>query len=149
VLSSAKEFIVSISGVNTCNAIFGLIALAVIGKSRNGAMVVVNDLLGGVNLDASTVLLFFCAIVLTAIMSYFSTIYLGDRVHLWLRSIDYPVLCYSVIAVLTLLVLLFTGLFGLVVFAIATSVGMLPSFLKIRKSHAMGVILLPVIIYFL
>jgi putative membrane protein len=148
-LSSAKEFIVSVSGVNTCNAIFGLIALAVIGKSRNGAMVVVNELLGGLSLDASTIVLFFCAIVLTAIMSYFSTIYLGDRVHLWLLSIDYPVLCYSVIAVLTLLVLLFTGLFGVVVFAIATSLGMLPSFLKIRKSHAMGVILLPVILYFL
>jgi putative membrane protein len=82
-------------------------------------------------------------------MSYFSTIYLGDRVHLWLLSIDYPILCYCVIAVLTLLVLLFTGLFGLVVFAIATSVGMLSPFLKIRKSHAMGVILLPVILYFL
>jgi putative membrane protein len=148
-LSSAKEFIVSVSGVNTCNAIFGLIALAAIGKSRNGAMVVVNELLGGVSLDAPTIVLFFCAIVLTAIMSYFSTIYLGDRVHLWLRSIDYPVVCYSVIAVLTLLVILFTGLFGLVIFAIATPIGMLPTFLKIRKSHAMGVILLPVILYFL
>ncbi|AFV22610.1 hypothetical protein Mpsy_0399 [Methanolobus psychrophilus R15] len=148
-LSSAKEFIVSVSGVNTCNAIFALIALAVIGKTRNGAMVVINGLLEGVSLDASTIILFLCAIALTAIMSYFSTIYLGDRVHLWLLSIDYPILCYCVIAVLTLLVLLFTGLFGLVVFAISTSVGMLSPFLKIRKSHAMGVILLPVILYFL
>ena len=148
-LASAKEFIVSVSGVNTCNAIFGLVALAAIGKTRNGAMVVVNDLLDGVSLDASAIVLFLCVIALTAIMSYFSTIYLGDRVHLWLLSVDYPVLCYSVIAVLALLVLLFTGLFGLIVFIISTSIGMLAPFLKVRKSHSMGVILLPVILYFL
>lgn len=81
-LSSAKEFIVSVSGVNTCNAIFGLVALAVIGKTRNGAMVVINDLLDGVSLDPPAIVLFLCAIALTAIMSYFSTIYLGDRIHL-------------------------------------------------------------------
>ncbi|MCQ6963310.1 tripartite tricarboxylate transporter permease [Methanolobus chelungpuianus] len=148
-LSSAKEFIVSVSGVNTCNAIFGLVALAVIGKTRNGAMVVINDLLDGVGLDPSAIVLFLCAIALTAIMSYFSTIYLGDRVHVWLLSIDYPVLCYSVISVLALLVLLFTGTFGLVIFIVSTSLGMLAPFLKVRKSHAMGVILLPVIIYFM
>ncbi|MDI3539913.1 MAG: putative rane protein [Methanolobus sp.] len=148
-LSSAKEFIVSVSGVNTCNAIFGLVALAVIGKTRNGAMVVINDLLDGVSLDPPAIVLFLCAIALTAIMSYFSTIYLGDRVHVWLLSIDYPVLCYSVISVLALLVVFFTGLFGLVIFIISTSIGMLAPFLKVRKSHAMGVILLPVILYFM
>lgn len=148
-LSSAKEFIVSVSGVNTCNAIFGLVALAVIGKTRNGAMVVINDLLDGVSLDPPAIVLFMCAIALTAIMSYFSTIYLGDRIHVWLLSVDYPVLCYSVISVLALLVVLFTGLFGLVIFIISTSIGMLAPFLKVRKSHAMGVILLPVILYFM
>jgi len=148
-LSSAKEFIVSVSGVNTCNAIFGLVALAVIGKTRNGAMVVINDLLDGVSLDPPAIVLFMCAIALTAIMSYFSTIYLGDRIHVWLLSVDYPVLCYSVVSVLALLVVLFTGLFGLVIFIISTSIGMLAPFLKVRKSHAMGVILLPVILYFM
>lgn len=148
-LACAKEFIVSISGVNTCNAIFGLIALAVIGKSRNGAMVVVTGLLGGVELYTAEFLLFLCVIIITAIMSYFSTIYLGDRVHQWLRSVDYPLLCYMVMALLTLLVFLFTGAFGLMIFVLSTSVGMLAPFLKVRKSHAMGVILLPVILYFL
>jgi putative membrane protein len=45
--------------------------------------------------------------------------------------------------------LAFTGLFGLMVFLIATPIGMLPSFMGIRKSHAMGVIILPVILYFI
>lgn len=148
-LDPAKEFIVSVSGVNTCNAIFALVALAVIGKSRNGAMVVVDGLLGGIGPDASSMVLFLCAVSLTAILSYFSTIYIGDRIHSKLSDMNYPLLCYSVIALLSIIVLLFTGIYGLVIFAISTSVGMLAPFLKVRKSNAMGVILLPVILYFL
>ena len=148
-LDPAKEFIVSVSGVNTCNAIFALVALAVIGKSRNGAMVVVDGLLGGIEPGTSVMILFLCAVSLTALLSYFSTIYIGDRVHNRLSDLNYPVLCYTVLAILSMIVVLFTGVYGIVIFAISTSVGMLAPFLKVRKSHAMGVILLPVILYFM
>ncbi|WP_406662532.1 tripartite tricarboxylate transporter permease [Methanolobus sp. ZRKC3] len=148
-LAPSKEFIVSVSGVNTCNAIFGLFALAVISRSRNGAMVAVNELLGDISLNSSNMLLFLCVISLTAILSYFSTIFLGDNIHRSISKIDYSLLAYTVIAVLAIMSLLFTGLFGLMIFIVATPVGMLAPFLKIRKSHAMGVILLPVILYFI
>ena len=148
-LAASKEFIVSVSGVNTCNAIFGLLALAFIGKSRNGAMVAVNELLGGISPDIPSLLLFLSVVSLTALVSYFSTIFLGDRVHRGISRINYSFLAQGVIAVLSILVLAFTGPFGLLIFIIATPVGMLAPFLKIRKSHAMGVILLPVILYFI
>ena len=148
-ISASKEFIVSVSGVNTCNAIFGLFALVVIGKSRNGAMVAVNDLLGNISPDVPTIILFLSAIALTALLSYFSTIYLGDNIHRSLAKLNYSLLCYTVLGVLSIIVLAFTGLFGLLIFMIATPVGMLAPFLKIRKSHSMGVILLPVILYFI
>jgi len=148
-LSSSKEFIVSISGVNTSNAIFGLMALAFVGKTRSGAMVAINELIDGVSLEFSLVLLFLCAILLTSLLSYFSTIYLGDNIHHVLEKIDYPKLCYGIIFFLASMVLLSTGLFGLLVFVIAIPIGMLAPFLEVKKSHAMGVILLPVILYFI
>jgi putative membrane protein len=149
VTDSAKEFIVSISGVNTCNAIFGLLALVVIGKSRSGAMVAINELLGGIELTPPLVLLFLFSISMTAILSYYSTVFLGDNIHHLLYGFDYSILCYAVLALLFFMCLVFTGLFGLMIFLIATPIGMLPSFMKIRKSHAMGVIILPVILYFI
>ena len=149
VTDSAKEFIVSISGVNTCNAIFGLLALVVIGKSRSGAMVAINELLGGIDLNPPLVILFLLAISLTAILSYYSTVFLGDNIHRLLYGFDYSIICYAVLALLFFMCLAFTGLFGLMVFLIATPIGMLPSFMGIRKSHSMGVIILPVILYFI
>ncbi len=148
-LDPAKEFIVSISGVNTCNAIFGLMALVVIGRSRSGAMVAIDELLGSLSFDTSLVVLFLCAVSLTAIFSYFSTVRLGDSLHYRLSELDYPLLCYAVLGLLVIMSLLFTGPFGLLIFIIATPVGMISSFLKIRRSHAMGVIMLPVILYFI
>jgi putative membrane protein len=148
-LSSSKEFIVSISGVNTSNAIFGLMALAFIGKTRSGAMVAINELMNGISLEFSLVLLFLCAILLTSLLSYFSTIYLGDNIHNVLEKINYPKLCYSIIFFLAVMVLLSTGIFGLLIFIISIPIGMLAPFLGIKKSHAMGVILLPVILYFI
>ncbi|WP_407356917.1 tripartite tricarboxylate transporter permease [Methanolobus sp. WCC5] len=149
VLDSAKEFIVSVSGVNTCNAIFALLALAVIGRTRSGAMVAIDGLLGDVWFDPSVIVLFMCAMSLTAILSYHSTVFLGDSIHHRLSRIDYPLLCYTVLGLLFIMCLLFTGTFGLLIFVIATPMGMIASFLKIRKSHAMGVIMMPVILYFL
>ncbi|MHC1754531.1 MAG: tripartite tricarboxylate transporter permease [Methanosarcina sp.] len=148
-LESSKEFIVSVSGVNTSNAIFGLVALLVIGKTRSGAMAAVNEILGIGSLGFQVILLFFAAILLTALFSYFSTVWIGNNAHHMLRKLDYAKLCTGVLAGLAITVFLFTGLFGLFLFIISTPIGMLPSFMKVRKSHAMGVILLPVILYFL
>lgn len=155
--AGSKEFIVSVSGVNTSNAIFGLVALSVIGKTRSGAMVAINDVLGVasgvtagvITLDTSMLLLFFGVILLTAFLSYFSTIMIGNNVHRVLSRIDYSKLCVGVLIGLALMVVAFTGFFGLLIFIIATPIGMLAPFFKVRKSNAMGVILLPVILYFM
>lgn len=146
---SAKEFIVSVSGVNTSNAIFGLVALMVIGKTRSGAMAAVNEILGPEAIGNSMVVLFFAAILLSSLLSYFSTVFIGNNIHRFLLKIDYHKLCFTVLLGLSAMVLLFTGFFGLFIFIISTPIGMMAGFMKVRKSHAMGVILLPVIIYFL
>jgi putative membrane protein len=148
-LESSKEFIISNSGVNTSNAIFGLVAFVVIGRTRSGAMVAIEDILGTNSLDLPVLLLFFASMVLTALFSYFSTVWIGNNAHLLLKKIDYSKLCAGVLIGLAVMVYLFTGLFGFFIFVISTPIGMLASFMNVRKSHAMGVILLPVILYFL
>lgn len=145
---SGREFIVSISGVNTANAIFGLIALYVIGKTRNGAMVAVANILGGVYLDLDTLVLLLIIIVGVSIAAYLMTIFLGDRILTIVTRIHYRVLCMVILIGLTGLVFLFSGWFGLVIFGMGVPVGMLAPYLKVRRSHAMGVLLLPLLILY-
>ncbi|GFO98105.1 hypothetical protein ig2599ANME_2322 [groundwater metagenome] len=146
---ASKEFIISLSGANTANAIFSLIALYTIHRTRSGAMVAIDGLINIDEWDMSVMILLLAVIVYVSIFSYYITIYLGDRISGLLSKIDYSKLCSAVLIFLTLMVIMFTGWFGLVIFMISTPVGMISSFAKIRKTHAMGVILLPVIIYFI
>jgi len=145
---ASKEFIIALSGANTANAIFSLIALYTIHRTRSGAMVAINELTNVDEWDMSVIILLLAVIVYVSIISYYTTIYLGDRISGMLSKIDYSKLCSAVLIILTLMVIMFTGWFGLVIFLISTIVGMVSSFAKIRKTHAMGVILLPVILYF-
>lgn len=147
-VGSSKEFMISLSGANTANAIFSLVALYIIHRTRSGAMVAIDQLVNVNEWELSTILILLVVIIYISIISYYTTIYLGDRISGFLSRINYSKLCAAVLACLTLMVAVFTGWFGLVIFMISTPVGMISSFAKIRKTHAMGVILLPVIMYF-
>ncbi len=145
---SSKEFMISLSGANTANAIFSLVALFIIQRARSGAMVAIDGLINVSEWELSTIIILLVVIIYISIISYYTTIYLGDRIAGFLSKINYSKLCAAVLAGLTLMVIIFTGWFGLVIFLISTPIGMIASFAKIRKTHAMGVILLPVITYF-
>ncbi len=147
--NSSKEFMVSISSANTANAVFSLVALYIIGKARSGAMVSIDKLVSVTEWDFSVILVLLIVIVYVSVVSYYTTIYLGDRISGLLTRINYSKLCAAVLIGLSGMVFIFTGWFGFIVFLISTSVGMIASFAKIRKTNAMGVIMLPVILYFL
>lgn len=146
---SSKEFIVSISSANTSNAIFSLIALYIIEKARSGAMVSIGKLVNINEWDFSVIVILLIVIVYVSVISYYTTIFLGDRISGYLSHINYSKLCAAVLLGLSIMVFMFTGWFGFVVFLISTPIGMMSSYAKIRKTHAMGVIMLPVILYFL
>ena len=148
-LDEAREFIVSVSGVNTANAVFGLFVFFFIGRARNGAIVAISSFLEPSAIDIPIILILLCVVILASIFSYYSTIKIGNTIHLFMEKIDYRKLSISVLAGLVIMVAVFTGVFGIIIFLMATSIGLLPSFMNVRKSNAMGVILLPVILYFL
>jgi len=145
---SSREFIVAVSGVNTANAIFGLIALYIIQRPRSGAMVAVKNVMDPNVWDISLIMLLLTVIVGVSILSYFATIFIGDHVSKILFRTNYSKLSAAVLLFIGIMVILFTGLFGGIVFMTAMVIGMLPSYLKVRKTHAMGVLLLPLILYF-
>lgn len=145
---SSKEFMVSISSANTANAVFSLIALYIIGKARSGAMVSIDKLVNINEWELSVIVILLIVIVYVSVISYYTTIFLGDRISGFLSGINYSKLSATVLAGLSLMVFMFTGWFGFAVFLISIPIGMTASYAKIRKTHAMGVIMLPVIMYF-
>ena len=146
----AKSIIVMLGSINTSNAFFCLIALFLILRQRNGATVVINQL---IPIQEWTVLLppialayLLISVLISAIISYFLTLYLGKFFSVNIHKFNYKKLVFSISITIIIMVFIFTGLLGLLILGIATSIGLIAPFFGVRRSHCMGVLLLPIMV---
>ncbi len=143
---SDQEFLVSISGVNTANSLLTLVALFVVGRPRSGAAVAIEEL---VDLDGYSLLVMVTIVLGVSILSYFATLQAGRAAAKVVRRLNYRILCIAVLAFLTAMTFGFAGPFGLFLYLVSTVVGLVAPFAGIRKTHAMGVLMVPLIAYYL
>jgi len=88
-------------------------------------------------------------LVLSGTLSYLLTLYLGRLFAKKFHVIPYRLLVVFTLVFVGVLVVIFTGILGLVVLLVATSIGFLPICWGVRRSHCMGILLIPIIIHFL
>lgn len=145
-IGSDREFLISISGVNTANALFALVALQVVGRPRSGAAIAIKEL---VEIDQKLMILMVIIVLGTALASYLTTLWMGRLAAKVVRRLNYKKLCLSVLVFLAGMTFIFAGFFGLFLFFLATLIGIIPSLIGIRKIHTMGVLMLPLLITYL
>lgn len=154
--SETQEFLVSVSAVNTSVALFNLMAMFVILKSRSGAMKAVEGIMGS-NLTEweplSNVPMAMASLLLAALIAAFVSVplalFFGKLFAKYCSKINYPMLVRGVIIFLLIMIFLFSGVLGLAILAIATCVGMIPPLIGVKRVHLMGCLIVPVILFFL
>jgi len=151
--SSTEQTIVTLASVNTAAAFFVVIVLFVLLKARSGVTIAVSSLLPPETwtniLMPQTLTYLLMFLVLSGCLSYFSTLYVAKLFAKKFSRIPYiPLVSFTVMFIVALVVL-FTGILGIVVLLVATCIGFLPICWGVRRSHCMGVLLIPIILYFL
>ena len=154
-LSSAREFLVSMSAVAMANVFFNIVALFVIMRARSGALHIAQDILGE-GLDSwsplgavppSFALLAFSAAVAAAVACPM-TLFVGMRLARLYERVPYRRLLGGVVLFLMGLLFVFSGIAGLAVTGVALCLGLVPPLAGVRRVHLMGAILVPVIAYY-
>ncbi len=151
--ASQEQTIVTLSAVNTAATFSVTVMLFVILRARSGVTLVVRDLIAIEPWQSLTMpvgliyLLMF--LLLSGALSYFLTLYLGKLFAKKFHIIPYQKLLVFTLTFIFTLVVLFTGILGLAVLLAATSIGFLPICWGVRRSHCMGILLIPIILYFL
>jgi len=145
-----SSVIITLSAINTANSFFVLGALFLILRPRSGAAIVVNDLVevhqwSGA-LPPSELVLLMISALLASCLGFYLTLTLGARLANIMPKVPYDKLAWGIIIFIVVMVLAFTGPLGLLVLAVSTSIGMIAPLTGIRRSHAMGVLLVPVIV---
>jgi len=142
----AGEFLVSVGGINTAVAIFSILSLYTIDKARSGAAVAIGSFLEGFGIN-ELVLLISVALIAISVSSLLA-LFIGKRFLHLITRIPYHRISIFIIGMLVLLVLWITGPFGLLVLFTATSLGLVAPLTGIKRSHLMGVLLVPLIIFY-
>ena len=122
-------------------------------RPRSGAAAAVADLISIKEWSSSLPplhLSYLLIAVLTAgFLSYFLVLKIGKIFAEFFTDLPYKEIVMATILFITAMVFLFTGLTGLVVLTVATFIGLLPITWGVRRSQCMGVLLIPIIFYFL
>lgn len=144
--SGTEEFLVAVSGVNMAKALFSFVALYAIARPRSGAAVAAGQLLPEVGLGELTFILAIALIAggIAAILH----LRLGRLAALHISRLPYREMCWVVIAGIAGLTFYYSGPMGLLVLAVATAIGLLPALVHVKRTHCMGVIMLPCILHF-
>ncbi|MBM4240454.1 MAG: hypothetical protein FJ150_02060, partial [Euryarchaeota archaeon] len=151
--NNKESFLVAISGLNTADALFSLVAIYLIGNPRSGIAVYIYKILQNFEFNH---LLFFIFVSLTAVsLSLFLCLKLGDIVSESIEKINYKKLSWGVVIFMSSLVFIFSILqhanipFILISYITAISLGLLPHYLGVNKSNLMGVLIVPAIVIYL
>jgi putative membrane protein len=143
--SGTEEFLMAVSSVNTSKALFSFVALFAIGRARSGAAVAVQQVME----VGATELVFLIGVALLA--GGISTVIglkLGKFAAKHMEAMPYRALCIAVLGLIVAMTFFYSGMAGLLILATATAMGILPAAVGVKRTHAMGVIMLPCILYF-
>jgi putative membrane protein len=139
-------FMMLMGSIGTANFVLSLAALWELGKARNGSIIAVQQLFPDVT--AQTIIIFLCATLIAGAVSVYLVLKIGKIFSRLITKINYRTLVIGIISFVTLLVIVLTGWIGLLVLVTSTAVGLVPAITKVTRTHAMGCLLLPVILYF-
>ena len=150
----ARRYLTMVSAVGTSSTVLGLLALALAFKGRSGAMMAAKEVLGA---DGSLLLtppspwfpLLLLAVLVSVAASYRLTLHLGRWFARLAGGVDLRSLNRAVLLLLVVMSVLFCGLPGMVVLAVATLLGLVPPRLAIGRVHLTGSLLLPTALHVL
>ena len=141
-----KQFLFSLGAVNVILMCLSFATLYSIEKSRTGSAAAINEILSLGKIDL-ILILFAC--LLSGVFSFFIAINISKFFAKRISQVDYSKLSMIILIILTLAVLVFSGLLGFFVYLASTILGLLAIYLEIKKGHLMGCLLIPSILYYL
>ena len=144
---SEYAFMVLIGGINTVNFVFSLVTLYALQKARNGAVVAVLDVMKMIDLTQLIILLL--STLIAGCIAAFLALKISKFFANHISKINYKVLCFSIIILIAAISFIFGGFLGIFILFVSTAIGLIAPLTGVKRSNAMGCLLLPVILYFI
>ena len=142
-----KGFLVLVGATNTLVMGFSFISLYAISRTRTGAAVAIKNIIVNPSWKILVIILF--VVLISGIISFFLTVFVARIFSEKINKINYPIL--SAITLFTLIIVVFfiSGFFGILILIISTLTGIYCISLNVRRTHMMGCLLIPTILFYI
>jgi putative membrane protein len=140
-------FMMLVGGIGTVASLFSLVTLYTIEKARDGAIVVVSEIIGTLTTPKFLVLL--ATALIAGGVAVWLTMRLARLFTKLMARVNYRYLTIGIIVLIVCLVFYFTSFLGLFILSISAAIGLIAPLKNVGRNNAMGCLLLPVILYFL
>jgi len=142
-----EGFLTLVGGINTANMLISIATAYILNKSRNGAILVVNQLLNGINFK--TMLIFLAVALIAGAAASILTLNISKIFCKYIVKVNYKALIISILIFVSILSIVFDSWIGLLILITSTFIGIAAAELGIGKNHLMGCLILPVILFFI
>lgn len=144
-----ERIIAVLSSSNTSTSFFVMAALFVISRARSGFAIQIQKIIG-VQRWYVSIPSFLPALILSSLiagfLAFFITIFIGKEMSKRISSMDYSLLSKFSMVFLFIIVFIFSGISGILIFITATLIGVAGIEMGVRRSTFMAVLLLPLIL---
>ena len=141
-----RSFLVSIGAITSSDIVYSILALWLIGNPRSGIAVGISKLL---EVGFKEAMIFIIFILISASIATIISLKLTKIALRLLKKINYQKLCISTSIFLFILTVIFSGLVGILVLTATLAVGLVTNKIGIRRTHMMGCLLIPTILFFM
>ena len=143
---SEKGFLILVGGLSTVNMVLSLVTLYTLEKARNGAVVAVSTITMITSKEFNILL---CVALIAGGIATILALKLSTVFSTLISKVNYSYLCKGVITLIIILVFLISNWIGLAILFASTAIGLIPNVKNIARSHMMGCLLIPVILFFI
>jgi putative membrane protein len=141
-----KGFLFLVGATNILVMGLSFVSLYAISKTRTGAAAAIQQIIGTLSWKVLIILLL--SVLLSGIISFFLTRILTKFFSQKVNRINYSLLSIITLVFLVILVFVFCGFLGILILVASTLTGIYCNTLKIKKTHMMGCLLIPTILYY-
>ena len=141
-----KGYLALVGAMGTMSVVFSLVTFYTLGKAKDGTIVVISKLL---DVNFNSFLILVVVFLFAGSVSVFLTLWFSKIFSKFIVKVNYKMLVISIILFIFGMSLFLNGWLGLIVLITSAAIGLIAPLKGIGRNHAMGCLILPVILYFL
>lgn len=142
-----RRFMTIVASLNTADAMFSIFGLYLMNNPRSGISVIMQDLFGQIDLG---LLALMCGVMLVSgLIAYRIHIFIGEKFATLAGRINFQKISAAGFVFVLVMVFAMTGFLGLAIAIISMMVGLVPALTGVSRTHCMGCLLLPTLLFFL